>query len=334
MFRPWGHLDWALNMSGPRKWDFIGCLGPEERSISALIALENRSILANRRIYRIEETDSPYAKEAEKCIAMRESECNRFKLRAEEVNQIDLLAPIDEIATICEKSVNSSIILDITSLPKRFFFYLLKYYYKSEDVRDLVVSYTVPAKYPNAPLSQDHDPWNALPTFRQPDPKLEESAHKRLLVSIGFIPDGLISHLEGHAEERQIELIVPFPSPVLSYQRSWQSVWALKSRPHKTRFREHLIPAHDLSEAFDMIISLLPVDSNLVSFAPFGPKPISAAMCIYSSITGSPVYYSQPKSYLPNYSLGIDNYQGKSKIFAYWIKHARKRLYDIPQSRK
>ena len=121
----------------------------------------------------------------------------------------------------------------------------------------------------------------------------------------------------------------------LQVQRAWQSVWALASTPYEASFTEHRVGAQDLPEAFDVIISLLQAtDTNLASFAPFGPKPISAAMCLYSILTGSPVYYAQPKTYRPDYSLGIAKSRGEDQIFAYRIRHGAKSLFDVPVNRR
>lgn len=332
MFRAWGLLDWALGLSKRRKWKFVGCIGPEERSIATLVAMARRRLVGEKILLKIEEPNSPYAETAKQHLARREKECRAAKLKLDIISY-ELLSPITVTDPICD-SPSPSVALDITSLPKRYFFYLLKRYLVSPDVKDLVVTYAFPERYPTSALTEDHDFWDALPTFRQPDPVREDRAHRRLIVNIGFIPDGLIAHLEGLTVEKQIDLVIPFPAPISSVQRAWQSVWALTSTHHEARFHECRVGANDLCEAFELILSLLPQDTNLVSFAPFGPKPISAAMCLYATMTGSPVYYAQPKIYLPNYSIGIGKIGGLPKIYAYWIKHDGKNLYDLPDGRK
>jgi hypothetical protein len=249
--------------------------------------------------------------------------------------KFSLLATLAELESFYRSVAGPSLILDITSLPKRFFFALLRDIYLKGSITDLILTYTLPMTYPAAPLAENHDPWDALlPTFRVVDPDLEAKAHRQLLVNLGFVPDGLVAHLENRAEEKQIDLIVPFPAPVSAVQRSWQSLWALASTPYKARFNEYRVGALDMAEAFDLIVSLLPSDSNLVSFAPFGPKPISAAMCIFSVLTSSPVYYAQPKVYRPDYSIGVATHQNRPKILAYWIKHDGVPLYDLPVERR
>jgi hypothetical protein len=329
MFRPWGVLDWALGLSSRRRWQFLGCLGAEERSTACLLALAKRGLLKGHKLLRVDDPKGEYSDITAKYLVRRETECSKAGLRLQ-IAPRDLLSPIVTLDEICAEIIAPSVILDITSLPKRFFFYLLKNLFQSATIKDLVVTYTLPERYPSAPLTEDHEPWDALPSFRQPDPEKEKLAHRRLIVNIGFMPDGLVSHLEGRAEERRIDLIVPFPAPVRAVQRAWQSVWALTSTLYEASFTEHRVGAQDLSEAFDVITSLSQANTNLVSFAPFGPKPISAAMCLYSTLTGSPVYYAQPKTYRPDYSLGIAKSRGEDQIFAYWIKHGAQSLFEVP----
>ena len=332
MFRPWGLLDWTLRLSQRRRWQFLGCLGTEERSITTFVSLAKQGLLSRKQtLLRIEEPDSPYMREAKRAIRRREREYRHVRLRPMVIT-LPLLTPLLTLESVCE-GFAGSVILDITSLPKRYFFYFLKTFYNSESIENLIITYTLPERYPDAPLTENHDLWDALPSFRQPDPKKEELAHRRLIVNVGFIPNGILAHLEGRAEEKQIDLIVPFPAPIPAVQRTWRSLWALTSTPYEAHLNECRVEANDLSEAFELILSLAPRDTNLVSFAPFGPKPISAAMCLYASLTGSPVYYAQPKIYRPDYSLGVGRIDGVDAIYAYWIKHRNQKFFQLPSGR-
>jgi hypothetical protein len=49
----------------------------------------------------------------------------------------------------------------------------------------------------------------------------------------------------------------------------------------------------DISGAFDLICRI--ANGNHLSIAPFGPKPISAAMRFFAALTDSPVYYAHPE---------------------------------------
>lgn len=331
MYRAWGWLDWSLGLTSPRRWNLIGCVGPEERSIVAATAFQKRNLLELAVLLRIIEGESPYADLASRCIQSRERSCRNAKLRAD-ILELDLLTSITALDQLCD-AASGSVVLDITSLPKRFFFYLLKQFATNRRVRDLLVTYTVPKGYPEGALAGDYDDWQALPSFRPADPDAEKQAQTRLIVNIGFLPNGLVAHLGGPADERKIDLLIPFPAPAETVRRIWKAVWALR-RPTDIRIREVRVAANDLSEAFDVILSLVPEGTNLVSFAPFGPKPISAAMCLYATLTGCPVYYAQPKVYRPNYSIGVARVNRSPAINAYWVKHDGRLLYALPASRK
>jgi len=78
------------------------------------------------------------------------------------------------------------------------------------------------------------------------------------------------------------------------------------------------------STAFETILRLTNEGKVPAVFAPLGPKPISAAMCLIASqIQHFPVYYAQPKSYAVDYS------SGSGKTYAYWIKHDGINLYEL-----
>ena len=331
MYRPWGWLDWTLSLSRRLQWTLVGCVGPEQRSIVAATAFHKRKLISSSTLFRVVEPDSPYASSANASIRLRERGLQRAGVKPEIV-RLDLLAPISTLDQMCD-SFSGPVALDISSLPKRFFFYLLKRLVKNEQVGDLILTYTLPKEYPEGPLAGDYDDWGALPSFRPADPELEKQAQARLIVNVGFLPHGLIAHLSGPAEERKIDLLIPFPAPAVTVRRIWKSVWALR-RPSHARFAEVRVAANDLSEAFDVILSLIPQDSNLVSFAPFGPKPISAAMCLYATLASCPVYYAQPKMYRPNYSIGVAQIGREPAVNTYWIKHAGRLLYDLPPARK
>ena len=65
------------------------------------------------------------------------------------------------------------------------------------------------------------------------------------------------------------------------------------------------IEAHDVSDIFDHIKEITASGQDGAIFAPFGPKTMSLAMCLFARLTQGVVYYSQPRLYHPNYSIGI-----------------------------
>jgi hypothetical protein len=114
--------------------------------------------------------------------------------------------------------------------------------------------------------------------------------------------------------------------------RAWEAVRILQTdlinaqseRDRKLAMQCHRTSTIDLSEAFDSLLRLTSRGKKAVTLAPFGPKPISAAMCLLACQNKrAVVYYTQPKRYAINYSHGLKD------ITAYWIKHKGRNLYSL-----
>ena len=309
---------------------FLGCVNSEVRSIETAKSLQALGLLKTPRLLRIIwPADSPDHDMGEKMtsgnIASLHSLCGEMHIL-----ERDLLATVPNFSRDPRDFEGQSVILDITSMPKRFFYYYLKSLLLDPSVKDLMVTYCA-GKYGNAALSTNHEDWDVLPTFRGGGGRsAEERARSRLVVNVGFMPGGLQEHLRDDDSEQDLFLLLPFPARVSSTRRVWKSAMEIHSDWHgdSSSIHVHRIGPDDLSGAFDLICRIS--NENPLSLAPFGPKPISAAMCIFASLTGSPVYYAQPKWYLPTYTLGPDTDQaGKPKISAYWIKHWGVNLYTL-----
>ncbi|MBN9690527.1 MAG: hypothetical protein J0M24_09830 [Verrucomicrobia bacterium] len=242
----------------------------------------------------------------------------------------DLLATVPEFMMDSRQPSTPSVILDITSMPKRFYFYYLKCLLQNPKVVDLLVTYCA-GRYGNGALSSNHEDWDVLPTFRCSNRGAEEEARKRLAVNVGFMPGGLEEHLMADESETDLSLILPFPARVSSIRRVWRSAMEIRKMWHGQPSSVHICRAapDDVSGAFDLICGI--ANRKPLSLAPFGPKPISAAMCIFATLTDSPVYYAQPKWYNPDYTTEPDvDDSGQPKISGHWIKHSGSLLYRCP----
>jgi hypothetical protein len=220
--------------------------------------------------------------------------------------------------------VGSSIILDITSFPKRFFFPILRTLVMSNRVRNLLVTYTSPASYANdAPLYEEIEPMRTLPGFGGATDKPE-----LWIVSVGFLVESLRKYV-GDNPGKRMKVLIPFPSPLAALRRTWQSVANLEQGQSVDRFEKYRVDTLDMSAAFDRICSLAGNPVKSLAFAPFGPKPTSAAMCLYAIQRDSSVHYPQPTVYHPDYSIGIRDDDPASAVSAYWIKHEGEFLYAV-----
>jgi hypothetical protein len=106
-------------------------------------------------------------------------------------------------------------------------------------------------------------------------------------------------------------------------------VYRLEAESDAAKFDNFRVSPDDISGAFDRIVSLAVASNLSPAFAPFGPKPLSAAICLFAAQRGCAVYYPQPTVYHPHYSRGIRMIGGKPAVTAHWIKHRGKRLYVI-----
>ena len=334
-YRPWGLLDWALQLTTTRQWSFIGALSTEERGLAAWHWLSEMGVLLRYRLLEIVDTPSRHTLRARELLREREQKFCDAGGRIEHITRsIELLTELHRIVAFAREietastgngSVPGSVILDITSLPKRFFFPLLRHFEQSKSFRDLVVTYTSPERYLEGDaLSEDATDWLTLPGFHGKDGQSE-----MLIVSVGFMAESLQNHLATIKKQEAVKMLIPFPAPLNVLRRTWESVFRLESERPPDKFEHHRVDAADLPDAFDRIVSLSREKSAIPAFAPFGPKPISAAMCLFASQRQCPVYYPQPRIYRPDYSQGVGEADGKRAVFAYWIKHKGESLYRI-----
>jgi hypothetical protein len=333
-YRPWGSLEWSLGLTEDRQWNFFGCLGPEERSVAAVIDLHERNILSDVTMLKILDTDpwdiSEGAEAIDKCL----KRCNSIGLQITP-EDVPLGASLfnESWRDRFNLPSGSSLCLDISSLPKRFFFRVIKAVLKQPKIKDFMVVYTQPISYPKKVLSGNPDDWSTIPGFNCDDPDLEAQASSRLIASAGFAVEGLQEHLEGSGRTNRLDVLIPFPAPSWSsVLRSWESARGIEdvlevdngTSQAKLRPGYYRVGVLDTATAFDTLLRLTNEGKDPAVLAPLGPKPISVAMCLLAAQTAHyPVCYAQPKSYSANYSLG------SGTIHAYWIKHDGKNLYAL-----
>lgn len=209
-------------------------------------------------------------------------------------------------------------------IPKRFFFPLLKAFTLNTGLRNLLVTYSSPATYADGALYEDIDTWRNLPGFGG-----SATGRESLIVSIGFLVESLNSYFASTPDHGRVKMLIPFPAPLAVLKRTWESVANLEYGRENNHFEKFRIETRDMSSAFDRIVSLASDAQSPTAFAPFGPKPTSAAMCLYAIQRNSAVYYPQPTVYHPEYSVGIRNNDPVKAVSAYWIKHEGESLFQI-----
>ncbi len=246
-----------------------------------------------------------------------------------EIPPLDLFASDQEIVGFVDAfaaSVSPHVVLDITALPKRFFFPFLKRLLLSSRVETIVATYTIPECYGSGDLAEDHQPFTDLPLFgpsKFPIPKPQV-----VIVSAGFMKLGLSELLDPH-KAVAIRTILPFPPGPPAYNRNWDFVRDIEKALPEGLPAPIRVEAYDCCDAFDHIAELCGSGKRPVLLAPFGPKPISLAMALYASQTGDIVRYTQPTVYNPFYSNGISFINNRLNSYAYVIRANGSEMYSL-----
>ena len=307
-FRPSGDLTWILKKLPVEKWDVIGCLSFEDRCLGTLIDLHDHNKLEKVHYFEIIDPPSKDSKEIARKLNDNKIKFNHIGRLKNEVQQFGLLEPvgkvIEAVNTVVSKT-SGNIILDISTFPKRFFFPILKILLQTK-LTNLLISYTNPKSYCKDDLSGNPDPWSNLPLFGNapyPEPTLDLA-----IIGVGFMPFSLPKLLEGKYSTIPVKFLFPFPPGPPNYQRTWEFMRKIElSFNLKETDKIIKLDSNNLSDAYDYITYECEDGKKDVIFAPYGPKPISLAMCLYAVKHNSPVFYTQPHYYNPHYSTGIKN---------------------------
>ncbi|MHB8653195.1 MAG: hypothetical protein ACYDA9_04865 [Terriglobia bacterium] len=220
-----------------------------------------------------------------------------------------LVATEDQLLDFAERCENakttSTVVLDITALPKRYFCFLVKRFLCDSSFQNVVVTYTMPGSggYPVEHLSEDPMACDHLPGFAPAIPPKGNT----LIVSAGFESLNLNSLLEVYRDKKKPKVILSFPPDGEVIRRQWNMVRHMTSGNAEALRREDLrvIAAWDAEEVY-LALSHWQADSDGLTLAPFGPKPHTLGMALFGTENSSDsgLYYTQPKSYNPDYSKG------------------------------
>ena len=323
-FRPWGEIDWLLSKSENKIWNVIGCASFEDRCFGLQARLPNDVIEDNLyfNILPLESRSkvSQVSKLDNSIQQLRKAGVgNNQIIKVQLLDSINkFIGPVDDFL----QSSNGNVVLDITSLPKRFFFPILKRIMLNDGLQNLIVSYTKPIKYSEGDLSWDPADWNHLPTFMSTD--YRQSKTDLAIIGVGFVPLGLPNLLTGQYRDSEVKLLFPHPPGSPNYQRNWDFVRRIVSSYPRISLNDmQRVHALDASDAFDKICQITNNGVYKSILAPYGPKPISLAMALFAIEEGVPVYYTQPSYYAPDYSTGI------KETYAYWVVKSGIKLYSV-----
>lgn len=329
VYRPSGHIDWILDRCPSIEWSFLGCFGTEERSLAALRRLWARRKPSHSWLLKITDLPSRFSSLVQTRYDERLAQLQSFGGDESLIAEHSLLESHNDIVSIAEMvcSLSSNVILDISSLPKRFFFPLLRLFIIRQDrIKNLIVTYTVPREYAAGKLSENFNDWAHLPLFAG---KYSHVGASVLVVSVGFDVLGLQERIEHGEDGLPIKLLIPYPARSAAFLRSLEVVRQLQKYRSREVFDVYHADPTDMSDAFDRIVTLTHGGTKRAEFAPFGPKPISAGICIFATLTDSEVFFNQPTVYHPDYSVGVAENSGRPETFGYAVRLQGRDYYQI-----
>jgi hypothetical protein len=334
-FRPWGPIGWLLPRMRSDQWLLIGCNSVEERSLATLRYAKDRVV--GGRFFCIHDPEPLDVQTFVRLTTQNRSELLSAGFSEEDVPKAMLLCELDVIKAeldACLAKGVSDILFDISAMPKRWFFALTQFLMRDPRARTVVVTYASPERYGQV-LAGNPEPMRVLPGYYDTD---GATSHDVLAVGIGFEPL-LLPSLFDQIKCEQVRLLFPFPPGPPGYQRNWAFVKSIddmmedRSSRSLDRIQLHM---HDCPQIFDALRKMTDSGKQTSALAPYGPKPMSLAMCLFALAANDagknrvPVYYAQPKRYMTDYSTGIRMLPGgEMDIQAYCIKLNSKKLYQF-----
>lgn len=334
-YRPSGLLQWSLPRMTIPHWDLLACLGSEDRCISTWRTLHQARMLRQYRLIEVSESrPSRHSLERQRLVGEHLAEFVGLGADPASRRSCPLLGSNADIVGLADDFLGvtaGSAVFDVSALPKRFFFPILRRLWTATDgsgrpvLRDLLVTYTVPREYPVGALSENVSEWGHLPLFggayRGPNPEM-------FILSIGFDALGLQSRVEQESG-MTLKLLIPFPGSPLRCARAWEVMRLLVKNRRADSYRVYRVSATDVSDAFDRLNVLTAGGSKGAVLAPFGPKPVSIAFAIFSILTDMPVSYTQPVVYRADYSLGESIINGMVETHTYCLRLGGVNQYRI-----
>lgn len=307
-------------------WEVIGCLGAEERSTVVSLELADVGKLGDCHLLRIHDVPTVFAPKVEREVRKRERELrvalgSRFQILDQQL--LSDLPELEPMGDNLESKAAENVILDISCLPKRFFFYLLRRLVESPRVQTLVVTVTIPNKYGNE-LSKNAGRWEFLPSFGR-----EKSGEARpmLIIGVGYQHLNLLDVAE-EGDPGPVRLLFPFPSKPPGAIRNWEFVRNIERQKKFGLKPGDVIRVHPqaTSLAFDILAGQCAGHADEVWLAPFGPKSISLAMALFAlareaSGRSVSIGYNQPPAYSASYSSGVECDQNRRPVVhSYCVK--------------
>lgn len=188
-YRPWGQLKWLLDNINIPAWDILSCVSSELRCTSVVKTVTTTNQIRSAHFLNIEDPPSRFTPTVNGLIEKNWQLIKDIHNGSTQEKRL-LLDERHHIITTANNLIETSkgnIILDISCLPKRFFFPILKILVHNGKVKNLVVTNSMPLRYTDSQLAEDYQEIRALPLFNE-EPF---STHDIVILSVGHISMGL-----------------------------------------------------------------------------------------------------------------------------------------------
>ncbi|MEZ6127804.1 MAG: hypothetical protein R3C59_03920 [Planctomycetaceae bacterium] len=256
---------------------------------------------------------------------------------------------IIELAIGLAEESPPNVILDVSAMPKRFFFPILTHLCEASQIENLVVTNTSPLRYGDV-MSGGWDDWKPLPIY-DGDP-FDHSPNVTLVVGVGYQLLSIQQILERNkSRTAAVKLMLPFPSLHPGLIENWKFIrHIVRQRQASLEGRQserppiERVPISDVSLAFDRLVRLTERGkTRSLILAPYGPKPLSVAMCLLGFARRTlgfddelerwryptEIGYTQPAWYHPDYTAGIRLTNGVPDVAAFCIRLKGRSLYQL-----
>lgn len=335
VFRPWGHIDWLLDRLPPRQWSVAACCGTEDRSV-ALPEYFGRAAFQHVDIVSIRDPDPLEPSLHQERIEQRCSSLREHGYRDREIQHLGLLDAVDVRVSTVDRLIDvgaDAIIVDITSLPKSWFFPIMQSVMQTQQFKDVIVTYTSATQY-SLTLTENLMPLRMLPGFYAEDGR---SKHESIIVGIGFEASGVVRVIKEQASGK-LRLIFPFPPGPPGHIRNWMFVKEIEDlmKDNELHVPDIVhIDMYDCPQVFDALCEMTNNGNDEAAIAPYGPKTVSIAMCLFalgaitSGLPRVPVYYMQPRRYDIDYTSGVRMCGGVPEITGYCLRLDGRDLYRL-----
>jgi hypothetical protein len=320
--------DLAPVFIGARRYCVLGCLSFEERCFSAPFAL-NHINCAGMTLLEIVDPEDGHPNFRSEILDKTTRWANLLdNVGVRYVRRVaDLLAEDDDLLVILSEVYRAytdvdTLVLDISSMPKRFFCYFLRKLLEGQHFTNVIITCTAAGApgYPEHKLAFDATTSDLLPGFLAPPPPRGST----LVLAIGFEALNIPSVFQNYSDKKiGSKIILSFPPNGRNCQRQWNTIKELKIDPRILRDHTEVVAAWDAETVYELLCDW-DNGSDGLTMAPFGPKQHTLAMALFAICNDCGMFYSQPMSYHPDYTIGSGD------IYAYVVNWDNVPCYKRP----